>query len=72
MDYISSGTRQFTFTPENFAYCFNVTVRDDSILEMTEAFSLKLTSEDEDVKFKTNELQLRIVDNDGKTCGLGN
>lgn len=68
IDYTTNDTRQFVFTPENFdtPYCFNVSIRDDNVTETTENFSLKLSSEDEDVKFKRSELQLEIEDNDCK------
>lgn len=67
-DYSCDDSRIITFTPDNFQspYCFLVFVVDDMAVELTESFSLMLSTNDEDVLLKTTKHQVEIVDNDCK------
>lgn len=69
MDFVFTGDRVFTFTPDNFEtpYCFSTTIVDDSIFEPPkEYFLLNLTSNDEDVFVKDGLHQVIICDDDSK------
>ena len=49
--------------------CFQVGIIEDMIFERTEAFQLRLSSDDPVVILSGHEVTVTVTDNDSKSCG---
>ena len=53
---------------DNALECFDITIINDAVLEGNEAFTVTLSTPDQNVMLRTNTSTITITDNDSK-CG---
>ena len=69
-DFSAISSLELTFQAVTTERCIEITIRDDTILESSETFSVQLDTIDQNVTLTSTPATVTIEDNDSKTVML--